>query len=307
MKSTLWPHTGNPYEIFQLVLENPRIPKSEIARHFKVNPKTADVWWDTAIKNRIIIPPVFRRRSFFNFREYFYFIKTGDPHALYEELQKSKDISYYCIHTGFADFQIIAEKPLSLNLEVVLSGERSNYHVSTPPDCTFEEAVIRIQKKLAVLEELEPYPSPLIYQKKTYGTWDDLDEAIYRQLANDLRMPFAQIIKLTDAYSDKIMDWFRNRDRFGQTMTMFFPLGESSYQLSLFSVKTENDWLLIDLFSELPTSTVFYRLKKRLMMSIYLPFSLEGRFIVRKTLSVLQKKELVSEYTNSIAEYYYRP
>jgi len=307
--STSWPHTRSPYEIFQLLLKNPRIPKTEIAKYFKINPKTADTWWETATDERFIIPPVFRRRSFLNFREYFYFIRTGDPHLLYENLRKSEDITYYSVQTGFADFQIIAEKPLSLNLDVVLAGERSNYYVSIPPDCTFEQAIMRIQKKLETLEELKPYPSPLIYQKKTYGPWDDLDEAIYRELVNDLRKPFAQIIKSTNAYSDKIMHWFRNRHRFGQTITMFFPEGESSYQLSLFSIETDNDWLLIDLFSELPTSTVFYRLDKRLMMSLYLPFLPSGgaRFIVRKVLSDLQKNELVTECTNSIAEYYYRP
>lgn len=309
MKSTHWPHTRDPYEIFQLVLNDPRIPRSEIARYFKTNPKTADIWWETAIKNRIIIPPVFRRRSFFNFREYFYFVKTGDPHLLYENLKESQDITYYSVQTGFADFQIIAETPLSLDLDVVLTGERSNYYVSTPPHCTFEEAIMRIQKKLKNTETLERYPSPLIYQKKTYGPWDDLDDVIYRELANDLRKPFAQIIKSTNVHSKKIIQWFRNRERFGQTITMFFPQGESSYQLSLFSIKTKNDWLLIDLFSELPTSTVFYRLNKRLMMSIYLPFypSPTGRLIVRKTLSDLRKKELVTDYTNSIVEYYYRP
>lgn len=306
VESSSWTHIRNPYEIFQLVLENARVPKTEIAKIFKINPKTADIWWRNAIDNRIIISPVFRRKSFPNFREYFYFIKTKDPHLLYENLRESESIIYYSVQTGFADFQIIAEKPISMDLDVVLAGERSNYYVSTPPNYTFDETISRIQSKLVDLKELEPYPSPLVYQKKSYRHWDALDEAIYREVTNDMRKPFAHIMKSTGACSNKIFQWFRDRHKFGQTITMFFPQGESSYQLSLFSIKTSNDWLLIDLFSQLPTSSLFYRLGNRLMMSIYLPFTLEGRFIVRKVLSYLQKKELVSSYTNSIIEYYYR-
>lgn len=280
-----------------------------MAKYFNINQKTADLWWKNIIEKRIIIPPVFRRKSFANFREYFYFIRSEDPHLLYETLKESKDITYYSVHTGFADLQLISENLLSPDVDVVLWGERSNYHVSIPPDCTFEEAIKRIEKKLLNLEEIKPYPSPLLYQKRAYGPWDDIDEAIYRELTNNIRKPFTHIIRSTNAYSDKIMKWFHDRHKFGHTITMFFPQGEGSYQLSIFSIDTKNDWLVIDLFSELPTSTIFYRLNKKLMMSIYLPFlpSKGARFIVRKVLSYLQKKELVAGYTNSIVEYYYRP
>jgi hypothetical protein len=311
VRPTLWTHTKDPYEIFQLVLNNPRIPGTEIARKLNVNPKTAEDWWNIAVKNRIIIPPVLRRRSFLNFREYFYFVRVNDPHSLYEELQKSKDIVYSSVQTGFANFQMIAETPLSLESEVILAGQRSNYHVSIPPHCSFKESISRIGHRLENLDRLTRNPSPLIYQKKVYGPWDELDEAIYCALSNNLRKPFTQIIESTGAYSDKIMAWFRNRDKFGNTITMFFPEGESSYQLSLFCVEISKsyDWFLIDLFSQLPTSSVFYRIRKKLMMCIYLPFfpSPDARIIVRKVLSILQKKELVKRYTNSIVEYYKRP
>jgi len=62
----------------------------------------------------------------------------------------------------------------------------------------------------------------------------------------------------------------------------------------------------LDIFSELPTTTVFYRLSGKVMMLAYLPFTLEGRSVVRKALSILEKEELVTSYTNSVIEYHYR-
>jgi len=309
--STLWKHTKDPYELFQLVLENPRIPQIEFARIFHVNRKTANIWWHNAIDYGIIIPPVFKRKSFLNFREHFYFIRVNNPHSLYEKFKDSKDISYYSVQTGFANFQIIAEKPLSLNHEVVLSGERSDYFVSIPPNCTFEKSISLIEEKLKNLDKREREPTPLVYHAEEYTPWDELDEVIYQRLCNSLRSSFTDIIETTGAYSDKIMDWFRTREKFGQDIVMFFPKGESAYLLSLFCIDTEkeNDSILIDIFSKLPTSNVFYRIGEKLMMSIYLPFlpGEGGRFIIRKTLDILEKKELVSSYTNSIVEYGYRP
>jgi hypothetical protein len=309
VKKTFWPYSGNPYEIFSILEENPRIPKTQIARRFRVNPKTAELWYDAAIKKRIIIPPVFRRKSYKNFREYFYFVKTKDPHSLYKELQNWEDIMYMSVHTGFPDFQIIARRPLSLDYDIALSGERSDYYVSTPKDHTFVDAIQNILDKLSDLKKIKEFPSPLMIREEDYVEWDDKDESIFNALTNNVRKPWIQVLKESGAYKDKIMKWFRRRNEFGDTHIMFFPQGESSYQLSLFMVETEYDWLLIDIFSELPTSSVFYRLRNKLMMGIYLPFlpSQGGRFIVRKVLSVLQKKELVTDCTNSIVEYYFRP
>lgn len=309
MKKTFWPHSGDPYEIFSALLENPRIPKTQIAQRFKVNPKTAESWYDTAIRQKIIILPVFRRKSYKNFREYFYFVKTKDPHSLYEKFQDSKDIMYLSVHTGFSDFQIIARKPLPLDYDVAFSGIRSDYYVSTPKNHTFRDAIQRIQQKLLNLNKIREFLSPLIIREEDFKEWDDLDEAIYNSLTNNIRKPWVRVLEESGAYKDKIQKWFRRRHEFGGTHVMYFPQGENSYQLSLYMVETEYDWLLIDIFSELPTSSVFYRLNSKLMICIYLPFlhSQGGRFIVRKALSVLQKKELVTDCTNSIVEYYYRP
>ena len=102
------------------------------------------------------------------------------------------------------------------------------------------------------------------------------------------------------------MTWIRNRDDFSQTITMYFPEGLNTYQPTVFCVESEYDSVLIDLFSWLPVSTVFYRVEDKLLISFYLPYNLEGRYIVREVLSTLRKKELVTNYTNSIVEYYFR-
>lgn len=306
MKSTFWPHKIDPYKIYALVAQDSRIPITHIARILKVNPKTAEVWWRNAVKKRIIIPPIFRRKSFANFREHFYFIRTEDPHESFQRIKSMQDVMYCTVQTGFSDMQIVSRVPLNLKEEIVLAGERSDYFVSTPKNHTFEKANRTIDKKLEATDDIQCPPSPLLFREEAYAPWDDLDEAIYLSINGNLRKTWARVLEESEAYNDKIMKWFRNRDSFGHTIAMFFPEGERAYQPAIFAVETENDSLLIDLFSELPTSSVFYRLDKYVVMVLCLSYPLIARSMVRRVLSHLQKKELINTYINSVIEYYHR-
>ena len=304
-----WRHARSPYEIFQLLMKDPRVPTRDISKEFKINFKTAEIWWNHATERRIITFPVFRRKCFSNFYEYFYFLNTKDPHELYWDIQQNEGVLYSSVETGFANFFIISKNPLNPPGKIVLGGCRSDYHVSVPPDQTFQNAALRIQKKLENVDSFEYSSSPLVFRDYSYKDWDENDEKIYNSLFNNLRKPFSHVLKETKTYSNKILKWYRNRDDFGNTIIMFFPDGDSSYILLRYFIDVSEDYdsLLINIFSELPTSTTFYRLGKFLVASIYLPFSLNARMIIREALGVLKSEKLVNDYTNSFVEYGYRP
>ena len=300
-----WRHARSPYELFELLVEDPRIPKKEMSKIFNINLKTAEIWWNHAVERRIIIPPIFRKKCYRNFEEYFYFLKTDDPHTLYNELQESEEISYISVESGFSDLFVISKNPLKTS-DTVAKGCRSDYFVTIPKDQSFQTAISAIHKKLTTLDSFEEFPSPLIHRNYAYEPWDEKDEAIFQILSNDMRISFSRVLRLAGTYSDKILKWFRRRDEFGNTITMFFPEGDSSYILLRYLIETEIDSLLIDIFSELPTSTTFCRVGKKLLISVYLPFNVESRKIIRETMSVLKREGLVTDCTNSFVEYYYR-
>jgi hypothetical protein len=278
-----------------------------MARKLRVNPNTMNKWWNTAIKKRIIIPPIFRRKSFLNFREYFCFLEVEDPHKLLELFRrKNHGLSYFSVQTGFCNFQMVSKISIKPQGKVVLLGERSDYFVSRPPRGSFGESIRRINLSLKNLDALEFRESPLKFYNRSYEPWDEKDEEIFWKICNDMRMPFARIVQSTETYNNKAWSWFRRREEFGSEIMFFFPEGESAYVPSLYVIDTDCDSILIDIFSELPTTTVFYRLANKVIMLAYLPFTLEGRSIVRKVLSILQERELVKGYTNSIIEYHFR-
>jgi hypothetical protein len=288
------------------VQEEPRISLSEIGRRMGIDKRTAASWWNIAVENRIIIPPVLRRKSFLNFRENIYFLKVKDPAKLFEKLKDSREITYYMVQTGFSNFGITSHTKVDPPGDIMLSGERSDYYVSVPPNYTFKKAVQIIQKKLESVDISDLKPSPLVYHNTTYP-WDEKDDMLYYEFRNDMRRPLSSVMRETHVYSDKIMSWIRSRDEFGQTLTFFYPEGERMYLPSIYVLKTGYDSLVIDLFSQLPVTSAFYRVGDRFVMNLYVPFRLIVRSLVRNVLSRLQDESLIEGYDNAIVEYHYRP
>jgi hypothetical protein len=295
------------HSVFIHVHGEPRISLSEIARRMGIDKRTVSAWWNLAVKNRIIRPPVLRRKSFLNFREHIYFLKVKDPAKLFEKLEKDREVIYYMVQTGFSNFGITSTHAIDPPGSVVLSGVRSDYYVSVPPDYTFEKAVDVIQKKLATITEVEWKPSPLVYHDTVYEEWDEKDEILYGEFCNNMRKPLSSVMKRNHIYSDKIMDWIRRRDEFGQTLTFYFPEGESIYLPFIYILKTDYDSVIIDIFSQLPVSSTFYRVGGHLIMALHVPFRFVIRSLIRNVLSKLQDESLIEGYDNSIVEYHYRP
>lgn len=296
--------------MFLLLKQKPRITQQGIAKKFRVNNKTAANWWKSALEKKILLLPEFRRKAFLNFYEYFYYLHVDDPHELFEEFLNGeaeiKDVLHFSVHTGFCNFQIVASKKIDVEGEKVLYGARSDYLISTPKKTTFEASASTIRRKLSALERID-FSSPLVYHESVYENWDDVDEKIYYEFYKNLRKPFKVVLKNTGAKRDHVLDWMKRRDQFGHTIVMYFPLGLESYQSTLYCIDTSYDALLIDLFSSLPTPTVFYRVGEKLMVKVYLQSNrFEGRYISNKVLSELRKKELIDGYTSSIVQYYYR-
>ena len=310
MRSGFWPFSVDTYDMFLLVKKKPRITQQKMAKRFHVTNKTAANWWRAILEKKILLLPEFRRKAFLNFYEYFYYLHVDDPHELFEELlnreAELKNILHFSVHTGFCNFQLVTNKKIDVDGEKVLFGARSDYVISTPKKITFDTSADTIYRKLSALEKVD-VPSPLVYHESVYENWDDMDEKIYDEFYKNLRKPFKAVLKNTGAKRDQVLDWMKRRDQFGHTIVMYFPLGLDVYQSTVYCIDTSYDALIIDLFSSLPTPTVFYRVGGKLMVKTYLQSNrFEGRYISNKVLSELRKKELINSYTSSIVQYYYR-
>ncbi len=75
---------------------------------------------------------------------------------------------------------------------------------------------------------------------------------------------------------EKTYEWIRNISDYCTVLTSYFPKKISSYDAYLFMVETDYEDFIIDLFSELPTTSYFFKVAEKLFMYVH-----TARYFVR--------------------------
>jgi len=239
------------YTIYGLLNENPRILPSAISKILRIRPKTARNRVHEAIDKGYMSKPNIRKRSYSNFKEYVYFVRCEDPLGLYLRYGEDGRIVYHAVMDGFANLWVISKEEIDIEGDVLISGLRSDYHVSIAPDHSWKTAIKIMEERI---EEFDPdkYEPRGIIQTHWDETveWDETDEILYGYFKYDLRKPLDPIRK--EEYSittKKFKDWLKKLPEYCTIITRYFPEKSSSYDSYIFVFETDYEDFIIDLFS----------------------------------------------------------
>jgi hypothetical protein len=249
---------------------NPRIYVKDIASELCVNPRAASRRLKEAHDFGYVSKTQVRKRSHKNTKEFIYFVKSEYPHNLYKEYSENMNVSYHATMGGFADSWIISREKIDIeNIEgdVLVEGPRSDFYTSFAPNHPWEKAV-KIMWKKAENFSLDDYKQKGIIETKWNETieWDLQDEALYGYFKHDLRKPFTPVMKEHSISSGKIYKWLERMPECCTFSVRYFPERASSYDPYLFMFETDYEDFIIELFSELPTSSFFFKVSDKLFM-----------------------------------------
>lgn len=318
MQKTLERRKKQHRSIYELFWSgNPRIYIKDIASELKVDPRTMSTIIEEAFDLGYITRPQIRRRSYANMKEYVYFVNCKDPLEVYLQYNEDSNVVYHAVMNGFANLMIIAREKFDPQGEIVVEGYRSDYHFAFAPNHSWEEAVRIIQEKVQNLraEKYEPKGIIKTHWKDTIP-WDSEDEMLFREFKYDLRKPLTTVMKKHLISTTKIYQWFDRLPECCTIFTRYFPEGAQAYDPNLFMFETDYEDFIIELFSELPTSSYFFKVSDKLFLSaritrtslrrpdldisdiaqIWIPFLLKN----------LKKKEILKEEAHSTFEYHWK-
>jgi len=251
---------------------NPRIYIKSIASKLHVDPRTASGIVGEAIDLGYITNPQIRRRSHANMKEYIYFLNCRDPLETYKKYSEDMNVVYHAVMIGFANLMIISKEKFNPEGDIVVEGYRSDYHFAYAPNHSWEKAIQNLQKKVQTFNAGEYEPEGTIRTRwEKIIPWDDEDEILFREFKYDLRRPFTKIMRKHLISTTKIYQWFERLPETCTVFTRYFPEGASSYDPFLFMFDTDYEDFIIDLFSELPTSTYFFKVSDKLFLSGRMP------------------------------------
>ncbi|MBU7019212.1 MAG: hypothetical protein HXS44_17005 [Theionarchaea archaeon] len=256
--------------IYEAVFNTPRISINDVASILHVDRNTASNRMEEALDLEFIGGPHIRKRSFSNLREYVYFGKFDDPEESYLHYREDENVVFLAMMDGFADLWITSTRELKIEGDTIIGGTRSDYYGAFAPDHTWETAKRLMKKKVDKFDPADYEPMNLIDTHwNEVAEWDAEFEILYRELKYNLRKKQTPIRKKYLISGSKIQKWFERLPEYCTIITSYFPEGYRNYDPYFLIVETDYEDFVIDLFSELPTSSFFFKISDKLFIYIF--------------------------------------
>jgi hypothetical protein len=258
--------------IYELFSTTPRITQKDIAVMMDLDSRTIANRINEASEFEYIIGAQARKRSYQNLREYMYLVKCENPEMLYLKYREDQNIIYQVKTVGISNLWIIAKEKIDIDGDILVEGQRSDYYISHPPDHSWETAIEIMKKKSEIFKP--QYATPRNYIQTHFDKtikWAPEDELLYRYFKYNLRKPFKPPIKEHGIWERNIYNFLERLPETCTVFTDYYPDSLSAYDPYLFMFETDYEDFIIELFSELPTTSSFFKVSDKLFAHIHIP------------------------------------
>lgn len=315
--STLESRKSQYRAIYELLWSgNPRIFIKDIAAILHIDSRTASKRIQEAFDLGYIVGPHVRKRSYAAMKEYIYFLDCKTPFETYLQYSKDATTIYHARMVGFANTWIVSGKELDIEGDVKVEGLRSDYFNTFAPNHSWEKSIQIMQKMVEHFTPNNYEPKGII---KTHWDetidWDSECENLYREFKYDLRKPLTPIMKKHLISGQKIYEFLKKLNEYCTISINYFPESVFTYDPYLFMFETEYEDFIIDLFSQLPTSSFFFKVSDRLFMRTYgekqflrhgnLPIAQVAQLRIPLLMRDLLRKGIIQSEDHAIIEYYW--
>jgi hypothetical protein len=272
MKLTLEQQMKQYRLCYELLFETPRIHAKDASLTLEVDQRTASKRMQEAFRQQYIVGPEIRKRSYENLKEYMYFVNCKDPDVIYPQYRKDKTVIFHAVMLGFSNLWAISEEKMDIKGDILLEGYRSDYHVAFAPDHSWDQAVQIMKKKV---ESFDPeLYTPRGYIKTHFDEpvkWDAKYELLFRYFKYNLRKPFTPVMDDHRITGWETYNWQENLSECCTISTSYYPETAEAYDHCLFMFETDYEDFIIDVFSEFPASSWFFKVSDRLFLYAHVP------------------------------------
>lgn len=255
-------------QIFEAFWDNPWISENKLTRVLGGSGYTTRNRLDEAVSSGYISNPQARKKSYLNTKELVYFVKTPNPYSLYLELLEETKVSYHALMIGFANMWLIADEPIDVDADVILKGYRSDYHVSFAVNQPWEKAISHIHQKVDSFGFDKPKKNVIQYKSENVE-WSPNYDILFKYFKFNLRKPRTPVMREFKITTETIDAFFSDLDKLCTVFTMYYPESIHAYDPWLYMIDTDYPDFIVDVFSELPTTSWFFEVGNKLFAFIY--------------------------------------
>ena len=304
--------------IYEFLFYDARTSITDISKKIGIARKTASKRLKDAFDCGYISLPQIRKRSYANFKQYMFFVDCKDPLELFLQYIEDQNVVYHAVMKGFANLWVTSLDKMIIEGDILVGGPVSDMHISFAPPHSWEAAKKIMWEKVETFDPQEYEPQGIIqthYDEEM--EWDWQDEILYQYFKYDLRKSFNSIEKEKHIYDKKSREWLNKLPECCSIMTKYYPQKRSGYDSYIFVFETDYEDFIIDLFSELPTSCVFFKVSDRLVLYVHIKRELEKKtykmdlteipeLYIPLLMRSLFKKGIVKNKANALVNFHWR-
>jgi DNA-binding Lrp family transcriptional regulator len=267
MKTSLEERKNQYRGIYEKLYKFYRIKIVSLSKKLKRNRSVIGRRINEAFEEKYISLPQIRLRSYANMKEYVYFVNCENPLKVFRQYKEDMNVVYHAVMSGFANVWLITKSKINVEGDIIAVGLRSDYHVAYAPNHSWERAIQIIWEKVKAFNPELYNPQGII---KTHWDeiipWDTEFEKLFREFKYNGRKPLTPIMRKYCISSQKTYEFLEKLPECCTVFTRYFPDKKSAYDPYLFMFETDYEDFIIDLFSELPTSSFFFKVADKLFL-----------------------------------------
>jgi hypothetical protein len=303
--------------IYESLYQNARVSITDISMRIGSARITASNRVKDAFEYGYITRPQIRKRSYANLKQYMFFVDCKDPVELYLQYREDQNVVYHAVMDGFANLWVTSLDKMIIQGNILVGGPVSDMHVSFAPTYSWEEAKRIMWEKVERFDPADYEPKGIIqthYDEQI--EWGEEDEILYRYFKYDLRKPLDPIARKNHISDQRAWDWLKKLPECCSIITKYYPQTRAAYDPYIFFFETDYEDFIIELFSEMPSSGLFFRVADTLVLFVQVERELLRRVdsditeitqlhIPLLTRSLL-KKGIVKSRAHALVNYHWR-
>jgi hypothetical protein len=304
------------YRIYESLLQRPRLRPHHLSRDLRLRPSSVSKIMKEAFKLGYIGGPQCRKKSYRNLREYVYIIRSPDPVDQYLRFREDSRIVYHTKMIGFSDIWAVTNEDIHIDGDIVVKGPRSDYYMSFALNCSWIDSLQTANDMVRNFDPSSYVPRKYIqnHWNETIE-WDNTDEILFQEMKYDLRNPLEPVMRKYKIPRTRINKWLKRLPECCTIVASYYPETITAYDPYLFMFETEYEDFIVELFSQLPVSTFFFKVADKLFVYFHVKKELSrttgkdaielDKLRIPVLVEELYDRGIVTNDSYAIAEYFW--
>lgn len=255
--------------IYELFFETPRIPENSITKTVGGNSFTTKNRVKEATEKGYVSFPQIRKRSYANTKEYICFLRRKNAFQLFKQFITDDRFNYHAQITGFCDLWLKSRERIDIG-DSLIEGYSSDFYVSCAPHQSWDISIQKMKKKVKTFDKKEYTPQEIIKTRwDEYVDWPPEYDVLFTYFKYNVRNPITPVMKEHHIPSDTISQFLEDLPRLCTISVAYYPETIFAYDPYLYLVETDYEDFIIELFSELPTTSMYFKVGNNLFILLY--------------------------------------